>query len=86
MENNNGGQKQSSVKTKPEFSKADYEKIIRELYARNQHLENTWMLSRANFLFKVLEMPQFSEEYKTKAKEELENFLFPLEETVKEVK
>ena len=50
---------------------------LNQVYKRCQQLENTWMLTRADMLFKVVENNKFSPETRQKAQEELENFLFP---------
>lgn len=57
-----------------------------QLYARVKQLENTWMLQRAEFLFKVVADNKFNVDIRQKAQEELENFLFPSkqEESVEE--
>lgn len=57
-----------------------------QLYARVKQLENTWMLQRAEFLFKVVVDNNFNVDIRQKAQEELENFLFPSkqEESVEE--
>lgn len=57
-----------------------------QLYARVKQLENTWMLQRAEFLFKVVADNKFNVDIRQKAQEELEKFLFPSkqEESVEE--
>lgn len=92
MEKNNGRSRQGDViklaepvKTEStQIDTAQYEKIINNLYARVKQLENSWLITRAEFLFKVLETPQFSDECKLKAREELEGFLFPTKAEVAE--
>jgi len=84
MENNNGRPEQEVDVQKLMEEKARLEQAANNLYARVQQLENTWMLNRANFLFKVIETPRFSEECKDKAIKELEGFLFPPEKKAKE--
>lgn len=61
----------------PEFKRL--EELAHKLYNRVQELENTWMINRANFLFKVVEN-DFNQDFKQKAMNELENFLFPKQE------
>ena len=50
---------------------------INQILAENQQLRNTWALNRANFLFKAIELKDFSAEIKEKSIAELEGFLFP---------
>lgn len=53
------------------------EETAKQLYNRTKQLENTWMLQRADFLFKVVENNKFDPDVRQKAQKELENFLFP---------
>ena len=48
-----------------------------QLYSRVKQLENTWMLQRADFLFKIVADNKFDVNIRQKAQIELENFLFP---------
>lgn len=48
-----------------------------QLYSRVKQLENSWMLQRADFLFKIVADNKFNVDIRQKAQEELENFLFP---------
>ena len=60
--------------------------LCNKLYADNKQLHNTWMLTRANFLMKAVELEAFDTEFKEKAVAELKEFLFPkpVEQEVKE--
>lgn len=87
MEKNNGRQVKPVGDLKQLFEENERLKNMNEqLYNRCAQLENTWALNRANFLFKVLDTKDFSEECKKKAAEELEAFLFPKQPEVQEVK
>ena len=65
---------------------------IREAYGnlvnRYNDLNNTWMLTRANFLIEVVKNKEFPKDLKDKAIAELTEFLYPTrkEEVVKEKK
>ena len=61
-------------------------KTANSLYSRVRQLENTWMLQRADFLFKVVENNKFDTTVRQRAQEELENFLFPAEPEQKDDK
>ena len=56
----------------------------KQLYDRVKQLENTWMLQRADFLFKIVADNKFNVEIRQKAQTELENFLFPQQDESKE--
>lgn len=58
------------------------EETAKQLYNRTKQLENTWMLQRADFLFKVVENNKFDPDVRQKAQTELENFLFPVQQDV----
>lgn len=60
------------------------QETAKQLYSRVKQLENTWMLTRAEFLFKVVDNNKFNVDVRQKAQEELENFLFPVQPEVKE--
>jgi len=83
MEDNNAINEQLNVVDYEKEYKALVEKfnqtqtVANQLYERVKQLENTWMLQRAEFLFRIINMEGFSAEVKDKAHTELENFLFP---------
>ena len=83
MEDNNAINKQpDAVNYEEEYNKlvVQYEKLkntAEQLYSRVKQLENTWMLTRAEFLFKIVADNKFNVDIRQKAQEELENFLFP---------
>lgn len=87
MEDNHAINEQpnSVVNYEEEYNKlaVEYKKledVANRLYGRVKQLENTWMLQRADFLFKVLEAKAFDSDTKIKAEEELIAFLFPKQE------
>ena len=87
MEDNHAINEQldSAVNFEEEYNKliAEYSKlknITDQLYGRVKQLENTWMLQRADFLFRVLDQKVFEDDIKHKAGEELIAFLFPKQE------
>lgn len=88
MEDNNAINKQlDAVNYEEEYNKVvlEYNKLnetAQQLYNRVKQLENTWMLQRAEFLFKVVENNKFDPTVRQKAQEELENFLFPAQKNV----
>ena len=49
-------------------------------YDRVKKLENTWMLTRADFLFRIFSDDKFDAILRQKAQKELEEFLFPQKE------
>jgi len=51
-----------------------------QLYDRIKKLENTWMLTRADFLFRIFSDNKFDADFRQKAQKELEEFLFPRKE------
>ena len=51
-----------------------------QLYDRVKKLENTWMLTRADFLFRIFSDDKFDAILRQKAQKELEEFLFPQKE------
>lgn len=73
--NSNIDQQGKSVETE------QLREAIQKLMQENQQLRQAWVVQRAQFLFKVVENDIFSAKTKNKAKAELENFLFPKEET-----
>jgi predicted RNase H-like nuclease (RuvC/YqgF family) len=86
MENNNGRKQvvplNTANGTKPTVKQLMLENqklkgYINQILAENQQLRNTWALNRANFLFKAIELKDFSAEIKEKSIAELEGFLFP---------
>lgn len=92
MEDNNAINEQlNAVNYEEKYNKLaiEFENLkntANQLYARVKQLENTWMLQRAEFLFKVVADNKFNVDIRQKAQEELENFLFPSkqEESVEE--
>ena len=56
----------------------------KQLYNRYKQLENTWMLTRSEFLFKVVDNNKFDVNIRQKAQKELEDFLFPEQNDSKE--
>ena len=92
MEDNNAINEQlNAVNFEEKYNKLaiEFENLkntANQLYARVKQLENTWMLQRAEFLFKVVADNKFNVDIRQKAQEELENFLFPSkqEESVEE--
>ena len=92
MEDNNAiNEQHNAVNYEEEYNKLaiEFENLkntANQLYARVKQLENTWMLQRAEFLFKVVADNKFNVDIRQKAQEELENFLFPSkqEESVEE--
>ena len=83
MEDNNAINEQlNAVNFEEKYNKLaiEFENLkntANQLYARVKQLENTWMLQRAEFLFKVVADNKFNVDIRQKAQEELENFLFP---------
>ena len=76
MEDNNAITKQPNAVNYEE----EYNKVVeayKQLYERFKNLENTWMLTRADFLFKIVDNNKFNVDIRQKAQVELENFLFP---------
>ena len=65
----------------------DVNKIIEEnnkikeayaaLYKRYNELNNTWMLTRANFLFEIIKNKEFPEDFRNRAIVEFTEFLYP---------
>lgn len=92
MEDNNAINEQlNAVNYEEKYNKLaiEFENLkntANQLYARVKQLENTWMLQRAEFLFKVVADNKFNVDIRQKAQEELEKFLFPSkqEESVEE--
>ena len=76
MEDNNAITEQPNAVNYEE----EYNKVVeayKQLYERFKNLENTWMLTRADFLFKIVDNNKFNVDIRQKAQVELENFLFP---------
>lgn len=88
MEDNHAISKQpNAVNYEEEYNKlldayTKLEDTAKQLYNRTKQLENTWMLQRADFLFKVVENNKFDPDIRQKAQTELENFLFPVQQDV----
>ena len=88
MEDNNAITEQpNAVNYEEEYNKlldayTKLEETAKQLYNRTKQLENTWMLQRADFLFKVVENNKFDPDVRQKAQTELENFLFPVQQDV----
>lgn len=86
MEDNNAIIEQPpAVNYEEEYNKlyeaySKLEETAKQLYERLKQLENTWMLQRADFLFKIVGDNKFNVDIRQKAQEELENFLFPKKE------
>lgn len=60
--------------------KERYNKLFKEansMYNELMKLRQTWALQRAGFLFEVVKCDQFNTEFKMKAIEEIEKFLYP---------
>lgn len=87
MEENNGKttRPSSSVKAKKlEEENANLKKAVNELYNKAKQMENTWVLARTNFLMKVVETSFYSDEFRKKAAAEIEEMLYPTNETNEE--
>lgn len=88
MEDNHAISKQpNAVNYEEEYNKlldayTKLEDTAKHLYNRTKQLKNTWMLQRADFLFKVVENNKFDPDIRQKAQIELENFLFPVQQDV----
>lgn len=86
MEDNNAILEQpNAVNYEEEYNKLvnaynELKDTANQLYNRVKQLENTWMLQRADFLFKIVGDNKFNVDIRQKAQEELENFLFPKKE------
>ena len=75
----------SSVKAKKlEEENANLKKAVNELYNKAKQMENTWVLARTNFLMKVVETSFYSDEFRKKAAAEIEEMLYPTNETNEE--
>ena len=84
MGENNGNVGNKEIPTQQEL---DYMKeTLNRLYQENIRLKETWVLHRVNFLFQGIKEPMFSEEFKKKAVQELEEYLYPTKEEIKESK
>lgn len=60
--------------------KENYNNLYKEatsIYNELLKFKQTWALQRAAFLFEVVKCDQFSTEFKMKAIEEIEKFLYP---------
>ena len=90
MEDNNAISKQSdAVNFEEKYNELANEfnrlqETAKQLYNRVKQLENTWMLQRADFLFRIVSENKFDVDLRQKAQTELENFLFPQPEESKE--
>ena len=86
MEDNNAITEQPNVVNyEEEYSKlanayTELEKTAKQLYSRVKQLENTWMLTRAEFMFRIVDNNKFDVDTRQKAQKELEEFLFPQKE------
>lgn len=86
MEDNNAIVEQpNAVNYEEEYGKlanayTELEKTAKQLYSRVKQLENTWMLTRADFLFRIVNDNKFDVDFRQKAQKELEEFLFPEKE------
>jgi len=83
MEDNNAITEQPNAVNYEEL----YNKLVeayKQLYNRCKQLENTWMLTRSEFLFKVVDNNKFDVNIRQKAQKELEDFLFPEQNNSKE--
>ena len=86
MEDNNAIVEQpNAVNYEEEYGKlanayTELEKTAKQLYSRVKQLENTWMLTRADFMFRIVDNNKFDVGVRQKAQEELEEFLFPKKE------
>jgi hypothetical protein len=86
MEDNNAITEQPNVVNyEEEYNKlanayTELEKTAKQLYSRVKQLENTWMLTRAEFMFRIVDNNKFDVDTRQKAQKELEEFLFPQKE------
>lgn len=86
MEDNNAITEQPNVVNyEEEYNKlanayTELEKTAKQLYSRVKQLENTWMLTRAEFMFRIIDNNKFDVDTRQKAQKELEEFLFPQKE------
>ena len=62
----------------------ELKETAKQLYGRVKQLENTWVLQRADFLFKIVENNKFNPDIRQKAQLEIEEFLFPTNAESKE--
>ena len=82
MEDNNAITEQPNVVNyEEEYNKlanayTELEKTAKQLYSRVKQLENTWMLTRAEFMFRIVDNNKFDVDTRQKAQKELEEFLF----------
>lgn len=86
MEENNGRTVDAvNGNLNAEQLKENYDKLLGEatsMYKELMNLKQTWALQRAGFLFEVVKCDGFSTEFKMKAIEEIENFLYPESKSV----
>lgn len=86
MEDNNAITEQPNVVNyEEEYNKlanayTELEKTAKQLYGRVKQLENTWMLTRAEFMFRIVDNNKFDVDTRQKAQKELKEFLFPQKE------
>ena len=82
MEENNGRtnvENPTIDELKDAYAKLD--EYARQLYMENKQLKNQWILNRMSMNFKIVELKEFSSEAKIRAIEEIENFMYPKQET-----
>lgn len=60
---------------------AKLEEYTKKLYMENKQLKNQWILNRMSMNFKIVELKEFDSETKIRAIEEIENFMYPKQET-----
>lgn len=60
---------------------AKLEEYAKKLYMENKQLKNQWILNRMSMNFKIIELKEFNSETKIRAIEEIENFMYPKQET-----
>lgn len=82
MEENNGRtnvENPTIDELKDAYAKLD--EYAKQLYMENKQLKNQWILNRMSMNFKIVELKEFSSEAKIRAIEEIENFMYPKQET-----
>ena len=93
MEDNNAINQQlnNAVNYEEEYNKlsVDYKKIedaAKHWFNKAQQLEENWLWNRANFLLEVIKCGKFKSDVVIKAEEELTNWLFPPQQSIKDDK
>lgn len=84
MEENNGRtnvENPTIDELKDAYAKLD--EYAKQLYMENKQLKNQWILNRMSMNFKIVELKEFSSEAKIRAIEDIENFMYPKQETIK---